>query len=247
MSHSVISPAILFWGTPVLLVTSENEDGTENISAVSSVWWLGHRCVIGLNAESKTPQNIIRTGQCVVNLPDDSMTHHVNLLADTTGTEHLSASKIDRGYRYVKDKWTCAQLTPQKSDLVRPSRILECPVQMECELAETHEIMKDFPDLRGGVVAIELKVLRIHVVDEIRMPGYPNRIDPDRWRPLISSFQEFYGLNGSKLSKSRLGKIEEEKYRAFTRSRFVTLPGDGDKEEVEARFSQTDGKIENGN
>ncbi|KAM0516974.1 hypothetical protein ACHAPE_005086 [Trichoderma viride] len=247
MSHSVISPAILFWGTPVLLVTSENEDGTENISAVSSVWWLGHRCVLGLAAESKTPQNIIRTGQCVVNLPDDTMTHHVNLLAGTTGTEHPSASKIDRGYSYVKDKWTRAQLTPQKSDLVRPSRILECPVQMECELAENHETMKDYPDLRGAIAAIELKVLRTHVVDAIRMAGHANRIDPDRWRPLISSFQEFYGLSASKLSGSRLGKIEEEKYRPFTRSQFVTLPGDGDKEEVEKRYSQANGKIENGN
>ncbi|KAL9469250.1 hypothetical protein ACSS6W_010944 [Trichoderma asperelloides] len=229
MSHSIISPAILFWGTPVLLVTSENEDGIENISVVSSVWWLGHRCVLGLAAKSKTPQNILRTGQCVVNLQDDSMTHHVNLLATTTGTEHPSASKLDRGYRCVKDKWACAQLTPQKSDLVHPSRILECPVQMEYELAEAHDTMKDYPDLK----------------DEIRMPGYPNWIDPDRWRPLISSFQEFYGLSGSKLSKSRLGKIEEEKYRPFTRSKLVELPGDRDKEDVEDLYSQANGKLEN--
>lgn len=77
------------------------------------------------------------------------------------------------------------------------------------------------------------------------MPGYPNWIDPDRWRPLISSFQEFYGLSGSKLSKSRLGKIEEEKYRPFTRSKLVELPGDRDKEDVEDLYSQANGKLEN--
>lgn len=66
------------------------------------------------------------------------MTHHVNLLANTTGTEYPSASKIDIGCHYVKDKRTRPQLTPQKSDLVRPSRILECPVQMKCEVAEAH-------------------------------------------------------------------------------------------------------------
>lgn len=126
MSHSIISPAILYWGTPVVLVSSENEDGSENICAISSAFWLGHRCILGFGAESKTPINILRTGQCVVNLPDDSMAHHVNLLADTTGTENVSDSKKDRGYRYVKDKWTCAELTPQNSDLVRPRRILEC-------------------------------------------------------------------------------------------------------------------------
>jgi flavin reductase (DIM6/NTAB) family NADH-FMN oxidoreductase RutF len=172
------------------------------------------------------------------------MTHHVNLLADTTGTEHPSQSKLDRGYRYVKDKWTRAELTPQKSDLVRPRRILECPVQMECELAKGHQIMEDFPDLNGAIIAIELKVLRTHVVDKIRMPGYPNRIDPDRWRPLITSFQEFYGLSDSKLSRSSLGRIEEEKYRPFARSEVVKLPGDGDKEAAEDVYSQTNGKSE---
>lgn len=109
---------------------------------------------------------------------------------------------------------------------------------MECELAEAHQTMKDFPDLRGVVLAIELKVLRTHVVDSIRMPGHANRIDPDRWRPMIMSFQEFYGLNGGKLAKSTLGKIEEEKYRGLTRSGVVKLPGDDDKEEVEAAYAQ---------
>ncbi|KAL7947506.1 hypothetical protein V8C42DRAFT_363863 [Trichoderma barbatum] len=247
MSHSTISPAILYWGTPVVLVTSENEDGSDNICAISSAFWLGHRCVLGFGAEGKTPQNILRTGQCVVNLPDDNMAHHVNLLASTTGTEHLSESKKDRGYRYVKDKWTCAELTPQKPDLIRPRRILECPVQMECELAEVHETMKDFPDLKGVIIAIELKVLRTHVLDSIRMPGHPNRIDPDKWRPMIMSFQELYGLRDGKLAKSTLGMVHEEKYRRITRSEVVELPGDGDKEEVEETYSRANGKIENGN
>lgn len=243
MSHSVISPAILYWGTPVVLISSENEDGSENICAISSAWWLGHRCLLGFGAESKTPHNILRTGQCVVNLPDDSMARNVNLLADTTGTENLSDGKKGRGYRYVKDKWTCAELTPQTSDIVRPRRILECPVQMECELAEGHQIMKDFPDLKGVIVAIELKVLRTHVLDSIRMPGYPNRIDPDRWRPMIMAFQELYGLRDGKLATSTLGKVEEEKYRRLTRSDVVKLPGDEDKEDVEVSYSQANGQL----
>jgi hypothetical protein len=28
----------------------------------------------------------------------------------------------------------------------------------------------------------------------ILMDGQPNRVDPDKWRPLIMSFQQFYGL-----------------------------------------------------
>ena len=44
------------------------------------------------------------------------------------------------------------------------------------------------------------------------MDGEPNRIDPDKWRPLILSFQEFYGL-GPKLRASRLGTVPEALYR----------------------------------
>lgn len=157
-THSIIAPSILYFGTPVVLVTSENEDGPNNICAISSVFWLGHRCILGFSSESKTPQNILRTGQCVVNLPDDSMARHINLLATTTGSKNVSASKVERNYRYVHDKWSVAELTPQPSTLVRPARIRECPVQMECELAKSHELIDDFPDLKGLLVAIELKV-----------------------------------------------------------------------------------------
>ena len=44
--------------------------------------------------------------------------------------------------------------------------------------------------------------------------GHENRIDPDRWHPLIMSFQQFYGLAPGKLQTSRLGQIEEATYRS---------------------------------
>jgi flavin reductase (DIM6/NTAB) family NADH-FMN oxidoreductase RutF len=227
-THSVISPAILYWGTPVILISSENEDSSNNICPISSVFWLGHHAVLGFAAESKTPQNIFRTGQCVINLPDDSMTAEVNALATTTGSEIPSVSKISRGYRYVKDKWSCANLTPEASDLVRPNRIRECPVQMECELVDSHPLMGNLPDRKGIVVAIEVRVLRTHISEDLRMEGHPNRVDPDKWRPMIMSFQELYGLRKGKLGSSSLAKVNEEKYRALTRSDVVALPGDDD-------------------
>ncbi|KAJ8130429.1 hypothetical protein O1611_g3203 [Lasiodiplodia mahajangana] len=64
------------------------------------------------------------------------------------------------------------------------------------------------------------------------MEGYPNRVDPDKWRPLIMSFQELYGLRDGKVTASALGQINEEKYRAITRSDVVKLPGDDDDQVV---------------
>ncbi|CAG9987362.1 unnamed protein product [Clonostachys byssicola] len=211
--HATINPAILYWGTPVAIVSTENEDGTFNLAPTTSVFWLGHRCVLGLAAESKTPQNILRTGQCVVNLPDDTQTGAVNGLAKTTGTEVVPPGKISRGYSFVHDKWAASGLTPQASQAIRPPRARECPVQMECELAMAHEMWKDLPEMAGVILIIELRVLRVHVEDGLRMKGYENRVDPDKWRPLIMSFQEFYGLDGGKKGPSRLGEIGEEEYR----------------------------------
>ncbi|KAI1209808.1 uncharacterized protein F4807DRAFT_91114 [Annulohypoxylon truncatum] len=230
--HTVISPAILYWGTPVVLVTSENEDGTSNIAPMSSAWWLGHSCMLGLGAESKTTQNIIRTNECVLNLPSDSMGDFVNKLADTTGLSPVSNSKAARNYKFVKDKWTRAGLHSQPSSLVTPWRIAECPVQMECRVVQVNELWKDLPDRSGLALAIEVRVLRIHILQNLRMEGYPNRVDPDKWRPLFMAFQEFYGLRDSKVIPSVLGRICEEKYRALTRSDVVKLPGDDDDQIV---------------
>ncbi|KAI2628502.1 hypothetical protein GGR54DRAFT_587419 [Hypoxylon sp. NC1633] len=226
--HTVISPAILYWGTPVLLITSENEDGTSNISAMSSAWWVGRSCMLGLLGESKTTQNILRTNECVLNLPSDSMGEQVNKLADTTGSNPVSESKISRNYTFVKDKWTRAGLHPQPSSFVTPLRIAECPVQMECRVVKVNGLMDDLPDRSGLVLAIEVRVLRTHILQNLRMEGYPNRVDPDKWRPLIMSFQELYGLRDGKVVPSVLGRVSEEKYRAFTKSDVKKQPGDDD-------------------
>lgn len=52
--HSAIEPAILYFGTPVVIVGTLNEDGSPNLAPISSVFWLGWRCVIGVGAGSKT-------------------------------------------------------------------------------------------------------------------------------------------------------------------------------------------------
>jgi flavin reductase (DIM6/NTAB) family NADH-FMN oxidoreductase RutF len=142
------------------------------------------------------------------------MVECVNALARTTGTKDVPASKAQRGYRYEKDKFGIAGLTPVASDLVQPPRIQECPVQMEAEVVDIHKLFKDGQvELQGCLMAIEVKILRTHVVDELRLPGYANRIDPDKWKPMIMSFQNLYGLKDGKLAESTLAKIDEESYR----------------------------------
>ena len=48
------------------------------------------------------------------------------------------------------------------------------------------------------------------------MEGHKNRIDPDKWHPMIMSFQELYGLKEKGVDESVLAKIGEEEYRGFS-------------------------------
>ena len=102
--HRMIEPAISYFGTPVVLVTTENEDGSTNVAPMSSAWWLGWSCMLGFGARSKTPANILRTGECVLNLPSVDQVDAVDRLARTTGSNPVPPHKVAMGYRYEPDK-----------------------------------------------------------------------------------------------------------------------------------------------
>ena len=167
------------------------------------------------------------------------MGHHINAIARKTGTLEVPPIKQALGYEYCQDKFERAGLTRQVSGLIRPPRVAECPIQMEAELMGFTEMMKDLPDRSGIILALEVKILRTHVRHDIRLAGHANRIDPDRWRPMIMSFQELYGLAPSKVTKSKLASIDEESYRPLTRSQVVNQGGDMDRVEIEETRDQT--------
>ena len=210
--HVTVDPAILYLGTPVVLVSSLNEDGTPNLAPMSSAWWLGRSCMLGFGARSKTPQNILRTGECVLNLPSVAQVAAVDRLARTTGSNPVPPHKVAMGYRHEADKLGLAELTGIASDLVAPPRVRECPVQLEAVLESTHRLAESDPDRRGHLIGIEVRVVRVHVEESIVMAGTRDRIDPTKWRPLIMSFCQFFGL-GEMVHPSRLAEIPESAYR----------------------------------
>jgi flavin reductase (DIM6/NTAB) family NADH-FMN oxidoreductase RutF len=211
-AHRTIDPAILYFGTPVVLVSSTNGDGSPNLAPMSSAWWLGRSCMLGFGARSQTPANIQRTGECVLNLPSVAEVASVNRLARTTGSNPVPAWKAANGYRHERDKFAVAGLTPVPSERVAPPRVAECPVHLEAVLDAVHPLAEQDPVRRGGLVALEVRVVRVHVDDAIRLEGHDDRIDPARWRPLIMSFQHFFGL-GDALQPSTLARIPESAYR----------------------------------
>ncbi|UWE13088.1 flavin reductase family protein [Actinacidiphila bryophytorum] len=212
LDHTRIEPGILYFGTPVVLLSTANEDGTPNLAPMSSAFWLGWRCMLGLGARSQTARNLLREREVVLNLPDDRLADAVDRLALTTGRNPVPGGKAERGYRYEGDKFGRAGLTAVPSQTVRSPRAAECPVAMEAVVEATHPLAEDDPEQRGGIIVFEVRVQRVLVHDEIRLPGSTDRIDPDRWRPLIMSFQQLYGL-GPRVRESTLARIPEGMYR----------------------------------
>src|SRR3954471_15678928 len=102
--HVTSETAILYFGTPVVLFGPTNEDGSYNLAPMSSAFWLGWRCMLGLSGVSKTPENMKRTRECVLNLPSLDMVAAVNRLARTTGSDPVPEGKLRRGYRTERDK-----------------------------------------------------------------------------------------------------------------------------------------------
>lgn len=210
--HVISESPILYFGTPVVLISTINEDGTPNLAPMSSAWWLGWRAMIGLDASSQTTANLLRTGQCVLNLPSANQVDAVDAIARTTGTAVIPAHKVSRGYRFEAKKFQLAGLTEATSEVVDPPRALECPVQMEATLIKSGPLGTGDAHFNGYALALEVRIERLHLDESILMNGNPNRIDPDAWRPLIMSFAQFYGLAQGMLRPSELARIPEESY-----------------------------------
>ncbi len=206
-------PAILYFGTPVALLSTENADGSANLAPMSSVFWLGWRAVLGLASASQTAQNLLRHPEVVINLPSAGMADIVDRLALTTGSNPVPKYKEQRGYRHVYAKFERAGLTPIASETVSPPRALEALVQLEARIEAVHSIAAEDATIAGKILTFEARILRVHLDESILLEGDPNRVDPDEWRPLIMSFQKFYGLGGQ-IHPSALASIPEAVYRS---------------------------------
>src|ERR1700739_2052696 len=125
--YKTIEPTILYFGTPVVLISTLNPDGSANLAPMSSAWWLGWSCMLGLGQMGQTSDNLIRSGECVINLPSENLVTQVDRLALTTGKHPVPEKKRQWGYRYEPDKFGRSEFTMMKSESVAPPRVRECP------------------------------------------------------------------------------------------------------------------------
>jgi flavin reductase (DIM6/NTAB) family NADH-FMN oxidoreductase RutF len=191
--HVTITPTILYFGTPVVLLATENENGSANLAPISSAWALGQVIVLGVGSEGQTAQNLRDRRDLVINVPAPAQWQAVERLAPLTGRSPVPATK--RGtFRFEPGKFAAAGLRPEPSELVRPPRVAECPLQLEARAVDVGSAVT------GDFLIVQAQVLKVHADPRIVVPG-SQHIDPARWSPLIYNFRHYYGL-GTELGSS---------------------------------------------
>ena len=189
MDNVVITPPVLYFGTPVALITTVQPDGSANISPMSSAWALDDRVVLGLASRGQCATNLRRLGECVINLPDARLWKHVEAIADTTGTNPVPEYKRAMGYRFEPDKFARAGLTRAPSRVVTPPRVAECPLQLEARVVAMHDCGDDPV---GRTLIIETRIECVHAHADVVVPG-TQHVNVMAWSPLLYVFRHYFG------------------------------------------------------
>ena len=103
-----------------------------------------------------THLNIKEVPECVINIVDYSMVQQMS----------LASSPFEKGI----SEFTKAGFTPIPSDLVKPMRVAESPVQLECKVFEVKEI--------GNCNLVMCEIIKIHISESVL--GANNLIDQQK-------------------------------------------------------------------
>jgi flavin reductase (DIM6/NTAB) family NADH-FMN oxidoreductase RutF len=170
------------------VVSTINANRSPLLSGVVPVVIYGLRLTVNLPRQSTTANNLMRTGECVINLPGAETIAAVERLAQTVTSINNS---FDFSFSRVV---ACGGLTPAHMTLV-PSeaisalRALECPMQLEAR----YERGMNKKDHERAVpldksLTFELNVLRVHLDSSVVLSD----VLPNTWTPLMTCLREAY-------------------------------------------------------
>jgi flavin reductase (DIM6/NTAB) family NADH-FMN oxidoreductase RutF len=157
---------------PIAFVSTLDEQGVRNLAPFSYFTACSSNPPVvcfcaavrsGPRPHKDTLRNIRATGEFVVNIVSEEFAAEMNATSAEVAPE--------------VDEFELAGLTPLASDLVKPARVAESRVQMECRLRQVL-VVSDEP---GGGNLVLGDVLRFHVAEEV-LDGY--KIDPEKLKAI---------------------------------------------------------------
>ncbi len=146
---------------PIAFVSTVAKNGVLNLAPFSFFIPLSaNPAILGIGigrrsdgSKKDTLANIEATREFVVNVVTEEIAEAMNQSAGE--------------YPPEVDEFKISGLTPVRSDLVKPPRVSESPIQMECRLMQILEFGK-FPRINNFVIG---EVLQVHVIDELLVNG----------------------------------------------------------------------------
>tara|TARA_Y100000589_G_scaffold249574_2_gene237658 strand:+ start:6085 stop:6705 length:621 start_codon:yes stop_codon:yes gene_type:complete len=154
---------------PIALASTIDNDGVNNVSPFSFFNIFSSNPPIAIfsparrvrdNTTKDTLENIYQTKEVVINIVNQSI------------VEKAVISSGD--YAPNEDEFLKAGLTPIKSKIIKPYRVKESPVQMECKVNNIHELGEN----GGAGNLIICEILLIHINPNILDEN--SKIDPNK-------------------------------------------------------------------
>ena len=154
---------------PICFASTIDNEGNANLSPFSFFNVFGSKppiCIFSParrvrdNTIKHTLENIYETKEVVINVVNYNIVQQAN----------LASCEYPKGV----DEFVKAGFTPVKSDMVKPFRVKESPVQLECKLLQVIETGKE----GGAANLIICEVVCMHIDDNIL--DEQGRIDPNK-------------------------------------------------------------------
>ncbi|MES2811160.1 MAG: flavin reductase family protein [Bacteroidota bacterium] len=170
---------------PIGWISSVSKDGIPNLAPFSFFNAVGEdpphvmfSTVRTNNSNKDTLNNVLETGQFVVNMVVEEIVEKMNT---TSQTVPLDVNEFE-----------LAGLTPISSIKVKVPRVKESPITMECELVH-HYFLEDHKN--GGACIIIGRVVMFHVDESVLLDDF--KINMETYRPIA----RLAGSNYSKIGE----------------------------------------------
>ena len=150
---------------PIAWISSRSKNGIDNIAPYSFFTVASCNPPVLLYSQvtqrsgidKDTLQNLIETGECVVNIVNSNLLESVNVTS--------ASITID------KSEYDLAGIEPSASFKVKPSSVNESPIRYECTLREVITVS----ELPAGGTIVLLDVKSVYVRDDLYIEGNINQ------------------------------------------------------------------------
>lgn len=170
---------------PIGWISTINEDGIHNLAPFSYFNAVGDdpphvmfSTVHSNNLNKDTLNNVLATKQFVVNMVTEDLVEQMNLTS-----QPIAANESE---------FELAGLTPIASSLVKPPRVKECKITMECEMVHHYKLENS---KTGGATIVIGKIVLFHIDESVLLENY--KINLQTYKPIA----RLAGSNYSKLGE----------------------------------------------